>query len=378
MEIIVGAAVIAAAIVVAAALYLFRPAGGGVSPESLGNLQGSVQAMAGQIGSLTESVNAQIAGLSHTVNAQIGSANTQMFEQLRVQFGESQKLAADIREAVRGQLTEVATRVGETQEATKSVFRIAEQLDGLQRVLTAQKQRGNLGEAELALILSNILAPTDYELQYKFRNGDAVDAAIKAPEGIIPVDAKFPLENYQRAIAEPDEQQRTTFENAFKNDLKNRIDETAKYIRPDEGTVDFAFMFIPAEAIYYDLLVNEVGAVRANTRSLIEYAFNSRKVVIVSPTTFAAYLQTVLQGFRAFKIERAAREIAQNVEQLGRHLKAYEDYFSKLGSALTTTVNHYNAAGKELRKIDKDMLRITGGRPGIEADAVERPLLAAD
>lgn len=389
MDIIVGAAVIAAAIVVAAALYLFRPAGGGVSPESFGNLQGTVQTIAGQISGLTESVNAQIAGLTQTVNAQvtgltstvntqIGAANTQMFEQLRTQFAESQRLATDIRDQVRGQLTQVATQVGQTQEATRKVFTIADQLQDLQRVLTSQKQRGNLGEAGLTLILQNILAPTDYRLQYKFANGEAVDAAIMAPEGIIPVDAKFTLDNYARIVNEPDPDRRAELEKVFATDVKDRIDETAKYIRPSEGTVDFAFMFIPAEAIYYDLLVNEVGAVKSNTRTLIEYAFRERKVVIVSPTTFAAYLQTVLQGFRAFKIERDAREIAKNVEHLGRHLKAYEEFFSKLGSSLQTTVNHYNAAGRELGKIDKDVLRITGAGAGLAAEEVERPLLTAE
>ena len=360
MEYIIGIAIIVAAAVVLAGLYAFRPAGSGVSAESIAMLQREVQ------------------GLAQTVNTQLGATNAQMFEQLRVQFTESQRLATDIRDAVKGQLTEVATRVGETKEATQKVFGIADQLNHLRQILTSQKQRGNLGEAGLALILQNILPPTDYALQYQFQNGDRVDAAIKAPEGIIPIDAKFPLENYMRILDEPDQTKRANFEAAFKGDLKARIDETAKYVRPSEGTVDFAFMFIPAEAIYYDLLVNEVGAVKVNTRNLIDYAFNTRKVVIVSPTTFAAYLQTVLQGFRAFKIERDAREIARNVENLARHLKAYEEFFHKVGASLATTVNHYNAAGKEFAKIDRDVVRVTGASPGIEVEAVARPQLAAE
>ena len=132
-------------------------------------------------------------------------------------------------------------------------------------------------------------------------------------------------------------------------------------------------MYIPAEGIYYDLLINEVGAVKVNTRNLIDYAYNDKKVIIVSPTTFMAYLQSVLYGFKAFKIEETAKDIIKRVDELGKHLKAYEDYYSKLGNALSTTVNHYNAAGKELKKIDKDVLRISGASPSIETLVIEKP-----
>jgi DNA recombination protein RmuC len=172
-----------------------------------------------------------------------------------------------------------------------------------------------------------------------------------------------------------DEKQREELEKEFKNDLKKRIDETAKYILPEEGTLPFAFMFIPAEGIYYDLLVNEVGTVKVNTRNLIDYAYNERKVIIVSPTTFAAYLQSVLYGFKAFKIEETAKDIIKRVDELGKHLKAYEEYMGKLGNALGTTVNHYNAASKELGKVDKDITRISGNTPGLEPDLLEKPKL---
>ena len=160
------------------------------------------------------------------------------------------------------------------------------------------------------------------------------------------------------------------------NDLKARIDETAKYVRPKDGTLPFAFMYIPAEGIYYDLLVNEVGSVKVNTRNLIDYAYNEKKVIIVSPTTFAAYLQSVLYGFKAFKIEESAKEIGKNVEVLGRHLNAYQDYYKKLGVALSTTVNHYNAGNKELGKIDKDVMKITGESADIDVGLLlDKPIM---
>lgn len=278
-------------------------------------------------------------------------------------------------QAMDQKLLEVVRGVSATQESTKQVFTLAEQLQNLEKVLTHQKQRGNLGERSLELILGNILPPTAFKMQYEFPGGETVDAAIITKEGIIPVDAKFSLENYNRVINAIDESQRAELEKQFKNDLKMRIDECAKYVRPKDGTLPFAFMYIPAEAIYYDLLINEVGAVKVNTRNLIDYAYNEKKVIIVSPTTFAAYLQSVLYGFKAFKIEESVKEIGKNVELLMRHLNAYQDYYKRLGASLSTTVNHYNAANKELGKIDKDVLKITGSNVGFELEGVERPVL---
>ena len=320
----------------------------------------------------------QLQDLSRAMETKLGEGTNRMFESMRTQFGESQRLATDIRDLVHKQLTEVAQGVAETKESTKQVFTLAEQLQNLEKVLKHQKQRGNLGEASLELILSNILPPTSFKMQYEFPGGETVDAAIMTKEGVIPVDAKFSLDNYQRLISESDDARKADLEKQFKNDLKLRIDETAKYVRPKDGTLPFAFMYIPAEAIYYDLLVNEVGSVKVNTRNLIDYAYNEKKVIIVSPTTFAAYLQSVLYGFKAFKIEETAKDIAKNVESLSRHLKAYEDYYKKVGTALSTTVNHYNAGYKELGKIDKDVLKITGETAGFEANLLEKPSLADD
>jgi DNA recombination protein RmuC len=137
--------------------------------------------------------------------------------------------------------------------------------------------------------------------------------------------------------------------------------------------MDFAFMFIPHEAIYYDLLVNKIGAITEETDNLIQRAANKYKVIIVSPTSFLAYLQTVLQGLKALQIEETAKDIIKRVSDLGTHLKKYEEYHGKLGISLSTVVNHYNNSGKELKKVDKDVLRITGDTPGIEVEMIEKP-----
>jgi len=276
-------------------------------------------------------------------------------------------------------ITEITRELTEVKEGNKQVFSMTEQLQNLEKVLTHQKQRGNLGEASLELILSNMLAPGQYEMQYAFKDGKKiVDAVIHTKEGIIPVDAKYSLDNYQRLMNATDEEDTAYYQNEFKKDIQKRIDETAEYIKPEEGTLPFAFMFIPAEGIYYDLLVNQVSRGAVNTQNLIEYAYNKRKVIIVSPTTFYAYLQSVLYGFKAFKIEESAKHIQKRVEDLGKHLEAYEEYMKKLGATLGTSVNHYNTAYKELKKVDKDVLRITGEGIGIEPAVLDKPSFEED
>lgn len=327
----------------------------------------------------------QIQELTRTMREQMSESNRLAQEGSRTQFRESKELMQEINKEVNQQIREiqesisekllgVQRHVSEVSESSKQVFTIAEQLQNLEKVLKHQKQRGNLGEASLQLVLENMLPPTAYEFQYMFPGGEVVDAIIKTPEGIIPMDAKFSLDNYRRLVDESDSTKRDELEKEFKNDLKKRIDETAKYIRPKDGTLPFAFMYIPAEAIYYDLLINEVGSVKINTRSLIDYAYRDKNVIIVSPTTFSAYLQSVLYGFRAFKVEESAKEIQKNVERLSRHMSAYTEYFEKVGNSLGTTVNHYNMATKELGKIDKDVIKIAGEGISHDVLTLEKPL----
>ena len=297
----------------------------------------------------------QINELSRTMDQKMRDTERQVNESIRFQSSESNKL-----------IREITKELTEVKETGKQVVGFAEQLENLQDILKNPKQRGILGEYYLETVLKNVLPPGSFEMQYKFANGDIVDAAVFVKDKIIPVDSKFSLENYNRLTEEKDETRRAELEKQFKNDLKLRIDETAKYVRPSENTMDFAFMFIPHEAIYYDLLVAQVGGVKVNTRDLIEYAFKEKKVIIVSPTSFLAFLQTVLQGLKALQIEEKATEIIKRVEDLGRHIKSYEDFHNRLGNSLGTVINHYNSSGKELKKIDKDVVRITGDTFGSE------------
>jgi len=210
-------------------------------------------------------------------------------------------------------------------------------------------------------------------MQYGFKDGTIVDAAVFVKDKVVPIDSKFSLDNYEKILNSKDDKEREQLEKAFKQDLKNRIDETSKYIKPEEGTMDFAFMFIPSEAIYYDLLVNKIGAVKIDTKSMIEYAFRDKHVIIVSPTSFLAYLQTVLQGLRAMQIEESAKQIRANVEKLNKHILSFENFLQKIGNSLKTAVSHYNSAYKEFGKIDKDVVKITSGEKTVEPMVLEKP-----
>jgi DNA recombination protein RmuC len=304
----------------------------------------------------------QINELNRTVDEKIGRGHKDMRESMQVQLSESTKMIREV--------TEGLTKLDETN---RQVVSFADQLQSLQDILKNPKHRGILGEYYLETLLSNVLAPTQFKMQYMFANGEIVDAVVFVKDKIIPIDSKFSLENYNKLSVERDPIEKERLEKSFVNDLKLRIQETAKYVRPSEGTMDFAFMFIPHEAIYYDLLINKIGAVTEETDNLIQRAANKYKVIIISPTSFLAYLQTVLQGLKALQIEETAKDIIKRVDDLGNHLKKYEEYHEKLGASLSTVVNHYNNSGKELKKVDKDILRITGETPRLEIGTVDQP-----
>lgn len=271
-------------------------------------------------------------------------------------------------------IEDITRKLTQVEGTNKQILNFSEKLQSLENILKNPKQRGILGEYFLETLLAHVLQPGQYKMQYKFTNGEIVDAAIFMQDKIVPVDAKFSLEKYNKIMESTDEVVRDRLEKEFKMDVKSRIDETAKYIRPSENTTDFAFMFIPAEGIYYNLLVFKVGNTDVRSQDLIEYAFGKR-VIIVSPTSFFAYLQTVLQGLKALKMEQSVKEVIKRVGELGRHLTAYEAYMQKLGNNLGTSVNAYNTAYKELKKIDKDVIKIAGEENGgaIEPAVLDKP-----
>jgi DNA recombination protein RmuC len=319
-----------------------------------------------------DKLSEDITKLKDGLNTQLGERfeknQAMMMGSLQKQFSESSKIIAD-----------VTKNLTELKESNKQVVSVTDELKTLQNVLQNPKQRGVIGEYYLDQVLKNVMPPEGYKLQFKLGKDDAgkdliCDAVLFLDKGLmLPVDSKFSLENYNRLVEAKDKVERDKYVKLFNIDLKNRIDETSKYIRPSEGTMDYAFMFIPSEAIYYDLLINKVGNAGTSARDLLEYAFRDKKVIIVSPTTFMAYLQTVLQGLRSLQIEQQAKEIQQRVGELGRHITTYETYMQKLGNSLGTTVNHYNTAHKELKKVDKDIVKIADTTASVDPLLLERP-----
>ncbi len=315
-----------------------------------------------QMNELSRVVDRKVGDLTKTVDTKINESSRNMQDSMKSQLSESARLIKEV--------TQGLTKLDETN---KQVVSFADQLQNLQDILKNPKHRGILGEYYLETLLKNVLPPGQYQMQYPFKNGEIVDAVVFVKNKIVPIDSKFSLENYNKLAEERNPAEKEKLEKLFVNDLKMRILETSKYIRPEEGTLEFAFMFIPHEAIYYDLLVNKIGASADETDNLIQRAASKYKVIIVSPTSFLAYLQTVLQGLKAMQIEETAKDIIKRVSELGTHLKKYEEYHVKLGTSLATVVNHYNHSGKELKKVDKDVLRITGDSPGIDSPLLEKP-----
>ncbi|NLA42851.1 DNA recombination protein RmuC [Candidatus Saccharibacteria bacterium] len=310
---------------------------------------------------LTE-LNRSIVSMQERVGDKLEQGSVAMQTSMQKQLTQSAKLVAD-----------VSNRLTKLDETNARVVGVADELKTLQNVLQNPKQRGVFGEFYLESVLDNVLGPKQFQMQYKFKDGAIADAVIFLEKGrVLPIDSKFSLENYNRMVSTKDKEERARLLARVRSDLKGRIDETSKYIRPSEKTMDFAFMFIPSESLYYDLLIGDVGT-GASARDLVEYAFMDKKVIIVSPTSFMAYLQTVLQGLRSLQIEQQAKEIQTRVGQLSRHIAMYEQLMHKLGGSLGTTVNHYNNAHKELKKIDKDIIKIADTDPGVEPILIDRP-----
>lgn len=271
-------------------------------------------------------------------------------------FATSSKISEDSNKRIE----EITKRLTELGETNKQIQDIGMQLKWLEHVLKNPKQRWNLGEYFLKELIENVFSADQYKLQYTLSTW-IVDAALFLGGKTIPIDAKFPQENYQKLIESEDEFSIKKYSSELKKDIKNRIDEVSKYIIPEEDTTDFAFMLIPAEWMYYDIFINKLWDVTPS--KLIEYWF-SKKVIICSPSWFYAYLQTVLQGMKSLRIEEKAKEIQKYVIKLQKDLETYEEVFWKLWNSLNTTVNHYNNASKRFHIIDKDIVKISDGEAG--------------
>ncbi|HSW36963.1 MAG TPA: DNA recombination protein RmuC [Candidatus Saccharimonadales bacterium] len=323
--------------------------------------EGAAQMLKADLTELNKGVLELKDSLNDRISDKLDKSQKHISESIQRQFEQSAKI-----------ITDISGRLTKLDETNKRVVDVADELKSLQNVLQNPKQRGVLGEFYLKQILENMLPPGTFELQYRLGDGLIVDAVIKLDDKLLPIDSKFSLENYNRLV-EAKAEDRPNLEKIFKEDLKKRIDETAKYILPKKGTLEQALMFIPSEAIYYDLLANKVGIGGVNGRDLMHYAAVDKRVTVVGPSTLSAMLQIVSQGLNSLEIQKDTELIRNNVEQLGKHLKNVDGYFARLGNSLRATVGHFNSAHKELGKVDKDVVKIAGGNPQVEPLLLERP-----
>jgi DNA recombination protein RmuC len=274
---------------------------------------------------------------------------------------------------------EVRQNLGELTKATERVFDVGKDIASLQEILRAPKLRGVLGELFLGDLLSQILPPTHYALQYKFKSGEAVDAAIHLGQGIVPVDSKFPLENFRRVIASEAEDERKAAKKKFAIDVKKHIDAIAsKYILPDEGTFDFALMYIPAENVYYEVILKDDAF--GEDKGLCAYAL-AQRVIPVSPNSFYAYLQAIVLGLKGLRIEKNAQEMIQHLKRLQGDFQRFRDDFDVLGKHLGNTRGKYEDAAKRLERFGEKLLSVEDSAASpttLEVDATtsaQRPLL---
>ena len=329
------------------------------------NLSNQIQNIRKEISDNSEKSRLEIESKLKIINKEISDFQISSKSTMQKQFSDSNKIIKD-----------VTVELAKIKGTNEQVLSFANQMKSLEKILGNQKQRGIFGEIQLENLLSNVLPPEIFQMQYSFKNGEMVDAIIKVNDNIIPIDAKFSLDNYNRMIESSDENEIKVLEKKFKEDIKSRIDETSKYIKPQEKTLDYAFMFIPADGLYQDLLNSRVGSLKINSNELVSYAY-LKKVMIVSPMSLFPMLQITMKALNNLKFEKEIDTVIKNVRNLSNHLASYQLYHDKLGNTLKTVVNHYNKTSDEFGKIDKDISRISNGKIklNLENEIIDKPNL---
>jgi len=280
-----------------------------------------------QLAELTSQVSSRLAELDRSLRDTTGQVSTRLDSAVQV-------------------IRQVSTTMGELSQASQQIYEVGRDIASLQQILKAPKLRGVIGELFLGNLLAQVV-PENYELQHRFRTGDTVDAVIRLGPGLVPVDAKFPLESFRRMSA-AGEAERKTLRGRFTSDVKKHVDAIAdKYILPDEGTYDFALMYIPAESVYYDTIIKD----EPEEENLTDYAV-SRRVIPVSPNSLYAYLQAIVFGLRGLRIEKQAREILSHLGRLQGDFAKFRDDFDTVGTHLRNAHNKYDEALRHLSQLE--------------------------
>lgn len=288
-------------------------------------------------------VNEQLRGITEQVNRQLLDSSGEISKRL----DNAARVIGDVQK-----------NIGSLSETSKQIFEVGKNISTLQEILQPPKLRGGLGEQFLGELLSQILPPQFFTLQYMFSNGERVDAVVRLGEKLVPIDSKFPLDNFRRIIECKTDEERRTCQKVFYRDVKKHIDDIAsKYIVPQEGTYDFALLYIPAENVYYETITKDDSF--AEEKGILSYALK-KKVIPVSPNSFYAYLQVIVLGLKGFQIERHALEIQALLAGLGRELKAFQEDFQLVGKHLNNALSKFDDARKKLDKFNFKLEQIEG------------------
>jgi len=334
-------------------------------------LQQEVQSLRGQLSDAMiksqDAVNHQLVHVMQQVNSQLGQVTSQVNTRLGQVTDQLQKSTGDLNTRLDNAakvVSEVSKGLGGLSEATKKVFEVGKDIASLQEILRSPKLRGGLGELFLGDLLAQILPPAHFTLQHRFKSGEAVDAVIRLGQNLVPVDAKFPLENFRRVIEVSSEEERKSAKRKFLADVKKHVDAiSGKYILPDEGTFDFALMYIPAENVYYELIIKDEAM--DSDKGLLNYSF-AKRVIPVSPNSFYAYLQTILLGLKGLHIEERAQEILTNLARLSGDFRKFREEFDTVGKHITNTKSRYDDADKRLEKFSDKLESLSETSPAVE------------
>ncbi len=334
--------IVVAVLILGAAFFMWkRMSSGAQNEQSSQDLFARMDMMdrrvAEQMHQFSSSFIHQLGNLQHTIDSRLRDNTTRLDQRLD---GATRSFA------------EVRVALEEVRQSSQQIFEVGKEVASLQEILKSPKMRGGFGELMLQDLLSQMLPKEHYAIQHAFKSGEVVDALIQLKGGSISIDSKFPLENFRKLIEANSDEERKQYRRVFYNDVKKHVDAIAhKYIVPEEGTLDFALMYIPAENVYYELIVRD-----GDEKSLVEYLYQ-KKVVPVSPNSFYAYMRTILLGLQGFQIEKRAKEIMGHLDRLGREYDRFSREFEVLGSHLNNAKNKYEEADKRLGKVQEQLER---------------------
>jgi len=280
-------------------------------------------------------VNEQLRGITEQVNRQLLNSSGEISKRL----DNAARVIGDVQK-----------NIGALSEASRQIFEVGKNIATLQDILQPPKLRGGLGEQFLGELLSQVLPPQCFTLQHMFSSGERVDAVVKLGEKLVPIDSKFPLDNFRRILDSKTEEERKGYQKAFTRDVKKHVDDiSSKYILPQEGTYDFALLYIPAENVYYETITKDDSF--GEEKGILNYALN-KKVIPVSPNSFYAYLQVIVLGLKGLQIEKDAQKILTLLTSLKKDLGGFQDDFLLVGKHLGNAMNKFEEARRRLDKFN--------------------------